>query len=225
MTHIVLRHMAQGMHGSNARLTTHFAQHQHISLEQVTADIVQQCTLTRADVLGCLAALTDIIAHYVARGCSVSLGDLGTFGATLTSETIKAKTTTSAVSINTGDATTDTTALCVKEVHIRRITFRANRVLRDKANEALQRSVVKPRHIRPIQRSSSSRAIRLLTVQNYLREHRVISVRQCASLLGISHRMASEDLRYWRERTAQTHIGTAGQGTHCMAVWLGTQTR
>ncbi|MDO4715032.1 MAG: hypothetical protein Q4A44_01960 [Bacteroidales bacterium] len=225
MTHITLRRMAQGMHASRAQLTTHFATHERIALDQIAAEIAQQCTLTRADVLGCIVALTEMVAKYTARGCSVSLGELGTFTASLTSTTTPTHSHTEVEAHR--EATTDipketNEAVRVVDVHVRRINFRAGRTLLQLANERLQQSVVKPKCVLPQLRPQTTRTERLALVQRYLHRYGVISVRQYMQLANISHRRAAEELRYWRERP-ETHIGTAGCGTHRMAVWIGTR--
>ena len=48
--------------------------------------IVDECTLTRSDVLGCLAALERHIGAALRNGESVRFGDLGSFRITVSSE-------------------------------------------------------------------------------------------------------------------------------------------
>lgn len=45
----------------------------------ISTEISQKCTLTRADIAAALVALEEAIGEAVARGDSVRLGDLGTF--------------------------------------------------------------------------------------------------------------------------------------------------
>lgn len=45
----------------------------------ISSEISQKCTLTRADIAAALVALEEAIGDAIARGDSVRLGDLGTF--------------------------------------------------------------------------------------------------------------------------------------------------
>lgn len=49
------------------------------SLNLITEEISQNCTLTRADIVACLAALQQVIINHLKDGRSVRLGDLGSF--------------------------------------------------------------------------------------------------------------------------------------------------
>lgn len=49
------------------------------SLKLITDEIAQTCTLTRADIVACLAALQQVIINHLKDGRSVRLGDLGSF--------------------------------------------------------------------------------------------------------------------------------------------------
>lgn len=50
--------------------------------------ISDRCTLTSADVKGALEALVETIEMQLSRGCSVQMGDLGTFTASITSAVV-----------------------------------------------------------------------------------------------------------------------------------------
>ena len=49
------------------------------TLKLITDEISQNCTLTRADVVACLAALQQVIINHLKDGRSVRMGDLGSF--------------------------------------------------------------------------------------------------------------------------------------------------
>lgn len=49
------------------------------TLELLTAEIEQKCTLTRVDIVACLTALQESIVTHLKDGRSVRFGDLGSF--------------------------------------------------------------------------------------------------------------------------------------------------
>lgn len=53
-------------------------------LEQLAAEIEQKCTLTRVDIVACLAALQETIVAHLKDGRSVRFGELGSFRISLT---------------------------------------------------------------------------------------------------------------------------------------------
>lgn len=53
-------------------------------LEQLAAEIEQKCTLTRVDIVACLAALQEAIVAHLKDGRSVRFGELGSFRVSLT---------------------------------------------------------------------------------------------------------------------------------------------
>jgi len=53
-------------------------------LEQLTDEIEQKCTLTRVDIVACLAALQEAIVAHLKDGRSVRFGELGSFRVSLT---------------------------------------------------------------------------------------------------------------------------------------------
>ena len=61
--------------------------------------IVDECTLTRADVVGCLAALERHIGSALRNGESVRFGDLGSFRLTVNSEAADTKQDVKAASV------------------------------------------------------------------------------------------------------------------------------
>lgn len=207
MTSLLLHRMPQGMHGATGRIVAQFSNRKRITLERLAEDISASCTLTKADVVGCVMALAEVVAHYTSQGCSVALGDLGTFSASLKVDTASTPHTTDAVRVT--------------KVEVSRVCFRASPYLRRRMAERVERIVPKARRIVPKAPPTSSTEDRLALVQAYLRKYHVISVRQYAALAGISHYRAATELRHWRTQTAITGIGTAGCGTHRMAVWEG----
>lgn len=211
MTHITLRQMPSGMHGSSQQLVAGFAQTQRISLTQLAEEISAECTLTPADIVGCIEALTSAIARHVSRGHSVSLGHLGTVSATL-------KVVDEPLLSQRTELSTKSHLPRVKAVHLRRISFRPSSLLRQKTEEALQRIVVRPQRIIVQSSPNTSPSERLALLQRYLRRWSIISVRQYAKLVGISRYLASKELHRWHHEVGN-HIGVAGQGTHRMTVW------
>lgn len=51
--------------------------------KQVIQRIEKTCTLTSSDIKACLDALEDVIVDLLTQGCTVRLGDLGSFRPTL----------------------------------------------------------------------------------------------------------------------------------------------
>lgn len=215
MTTLTLRRMATGMHGASGQLVAHFAQHQRITIDRIAEEISANCTLTKADIVGCVTALAEMVAYYTTRGYSVALGELGTFTASLNIKTIPTNTPATKPS----KPTQHTEAVRVTALSIKRVSFRASAMMRKQMASHLDRNVVKPRCIAPTLPTHSTPEARLLLVQKYLQKYHVISVRQYAALAQISHFRAANELRQWRQQTAVTHIGTAGCGTHKMAIW------
>ena len=54
--------------------------------KQVIQRIEKTCTLTSSDIKACLDALEDVIVDLLTQGCTVRLGDLGSFRPTLSAE-------------------------------------------------------------------------------------------------------------------------------------------
>lgn len=54
--------------------------------KQVIQRIEKTCTLTSSDIKACLDALEDVVVDLLTQGCTVRLGDLGSFRATLAAE-------------------------------------------------------------------------------------------------------------------------------------------
>ncbi|MCI6294738.1 MAG: HU family DNA-binding protein [Bacteroidales bacterium] len=54
--------------------------------KQVIQRIEKTCTLTSSDIKACLDALEDVIVDLLTQGCTVRLGDLGSFRPTLAAE-------------------------------------------------------------------------------------------------------------------------------------------
>lgn len=53
--------------------------------KDVVEGIVEKCTLTRPDIVACLAAFSEVIREQIRNGNSVKLDELGTFSPTITS--------------------------------------------------------------------------------------------------------------------------------------------
>lgn len=224
MKHLVLHRIAGGMHAIGGRLVGHWTNHERITIQDVAEEISAASTLTPADVVGCITALVEVVSKHVGRGRSVSLGELGTFSASLRVGTAPATErggskpkhgTTEGVP---ADPRMDEAAVRVTEVRLGRVCFRAGRVLRHKIAEQIDRHVAKPKRLVPRQAPRTSTAERLALVQHYLRTHAVISVRQYAALAGLSHRKAAEELLWWRQ-APDSGIGSTCQGVRSMARW------
>ena len=54
--------------------------------KQVIQRIEKTCTLTSSDIKACLDALEDVVVDLLTQGCTVRLGDLGSFRPTLAAE-------------------------------------------------------------------------------------------------------------------------------------------
>ena len=54
--------------------------------KQVIQRIEKTCTLTSSDIKACLDALEDVVVDLLTQGCTVRLGDLGSFRPTLSAE-------------------------------------------------------------------------------------------------------------------------------------------
>ena len=54
--------------------------------KQVIQRIEKTCTLTSSDIKACLDALEDVVVDLLTQGCTVRLGDLGSFRPTLSAD-------------------------------------------------------------------------------------------------------------------------------------------
>lgn len=63
----------------NLRWYPQIAQNSYVTTDDVVIGIVDKCTLTKADVYACVAALQEVIIEQLKNGNSVTFGELGSF--------------------------------------------------------------------------------------------------------------------------------------------------
>lgn len=85
-----------------------------VNTRRLAKDISEQCTLTEADVVATLSALSAVMEKYLHEGHSVRLDNIGRFRLTLTSE---------GVSSSEG--------LTAKQVKVKKICFMADKELKN----------------------------------------------------------------------------------------------
>lgn len=193
--------MSAGMYGSRGQVVATFAQAKRVYLEDLCAEISGACTLTKADIVGCITALAEAIAKHVGRGHTVDVGELGTFSA----------------SLRVAEDVTDKTA--GQKIRVSKVCFRASSLLKRKAEQALERCGVGKAvvHAKAVQSTVEER---LAVLQDYLKAHQSISIRNYAALVGLSRYRAGLELRRW-QAMAGSGVRTAGRGTHRVTVWTG----
>lgn len=195
--------MAAGMYGSRGKMVATFAQAKRVSLDDLCAEISSACTLTKADVVGCVTALAEAIGTHVGRGHTVDVGELGTFSSSLRVER----------------SAEGTAKPSVQSVRVGRVCFRASSSLKRKAEQALERCGVGKAvvHAKAVQSTAEER---LAVLQDYLKAHQSISIRDYAALVGLSRYRAGLELRRWQAMDG-SGVRTAGGGTHRVTVWAG----
>ena len=85
MIRYVIRQMKNPRSGS-VKFYPHISPTVPVLRKQVIQRIEKTCTLTSSDIKACLDALEDVIVDLLTQGCTVRLGDLGSFRPTLSAE-------------------------------------------------------------------------------------------------------------------------------------------
>ena len=169
-----------------------------VSTDELVRQIARLNTLSPGDVVGCLRALHDELARFMAEGCSVEVEGLGLFTPALGIRPGKERESSEAGRRNAS-------SIVVKGVH-----FKAESRLVQEVDKQcrLERST------RKFRRSSTryNEQERLRLAQDYLSQHPRMTLEQYCQLTGLLKAKASRELKGWTEHRDETGITTQGRG-------------
>ena len=153
----------------------------------------------RGDALRVLVSASEVLAELIGEGYSVTLDDWGTFKATIGLEEGKVKDT-----IDGSDSKRNARSLCLDGVN-----FQADKKLVHRASRhcKLERGGIVRVH-----RSPYSKEERLQKALDYLKQHKVLKVRQYMELTGQAHTTAACELRAFSQDIS-SGIVSVGRGS------------
>ena len=155
--------------------------------------------ISRGDALRVLVSASEVLAELIGGGYSVTLNDWGTFKATIGLEEGKERDT-----IDGNESKRNARSLCLDGVNFqvdKKLVHRARRHCK------LERGGV----VR-VQRSPYSKEERLQKALDYLKQHKVLKVRQYMELTGQAHTTAACELRAFSQ-DASSGIVSVGRGS------------
>ena len=155
--------------------------------------------ISRGDALRVLVSASEVLAELIGEGYSVTLDDLGTFKATIGLEEDKERDT-----IDGSESKRNARSLCLNGVN-----FQADKKLIHRASRhcKLERGGIVRVH-----RSPYSKEERLQKALDYLKQHKVLKVRQYMELTGQAHTTAAGELRAFSQDPS-SGIVSVGRGS------------
>ena len=155
--------------------------------------------ISRGDALRVLVSASEVLAELIGEGYSVTLDDWGTFKATIGLEEGKEMDT-----IDGSESKRNARSLCLDGVN-----FQADKKLVHRASRhcKLERGGIVRVH-----RSPYSKEERLQKALDYLKQHKVLKVRQYMELTGQAHTTAACELRAFSQ-DASSGIISVGRGS------------
>ena len=163
--------------------------------------------ISRGEAIKVLLTTSGYLAELLAEGYSVSLQEWGTFKATIGLAPDKEQDTID------GDEPKHN----ARSLRVDGVSFQADKELVRNTN---RRCNLEREGVSRLRRSPYTKEERLQKAKDYLEEHKAMKVKDYMALTGLSHTVASTELREFR-RDKSTGIGFIGRGSAIVYVKNG----
>ena len=186
MAKFVMKQVTRAMQGDGKKMYPHLISMGEIGTDEIGERIMQATSLTRADVVGALAALADEMARRMAMGYSVRLDGIGTFRALLALE--------KDAEVELADSKTKRNAAAVT---VGKISFRPDKSLLEETRSSMDLERTGTKAVRK-QGSPYTLDERIERAKDFIKENGEMRTQDYARLTEMSISSASRELKKLR---------------------------